>query len=68
VIAVTQVALGAATVLLVGGLLSWNVVLPSDVRDLQGKVRACETQRVARPGIGSRDNQRENGRVPNHDA
>ena len=38
VIAVTQVALGAATVLLVGGLLSWNVVLPSDLRDLQGKV------------------------------
>ena len=36
VMAVTQVALGAATVLLVGGLLSWNVVLPSDLRDLQG--------------------------------
>jgi hypothetical protein len=34
-IALTQVAFGAATVLLVGCLLSWNVVLRSDVRDLQ---------------------------------
>jgi hypothetical protein len=33
--ALTQFALGAATVLLVGDLLPWNVVLGSDVRDLQ---------------------------------
>lgn len=50
-----QVALGAATVLLVG-LLSWNVLLRSDVQDLQGQVQSMqeteETRTIALQGTG----------------
>ena len=42
-----QVALGAATVLVVG-LLSWNVVLQSDVQDLQGQVQSMQESEEAR--------------------
>ena len=42
-----EVALAAAAVLLVG-LISWNVVLQSDVQDLQGQVRNAQESRESR--------------------